>query len=824
MTMKFSVSSLFAGSLSVAVLLGGTGAVCAADPAPAASSDGGWPRVYVQAGATNTIYQPQVDSWDGFQFKARAAVAIQATGAPEPTFGVVEITARTLVDKVQRTVWFDECQVPSAKFPSAPEREAAYLEQLRKVIPNAAESMSLDRLEASLAISEETKKARSVPIQNQPPRIIFAQRPALLVPIDGEPAWRPVAGSSVQRVLNTRVLLLKDASGRIYLHLWDGYLEAPSLNGPWTVAKQVPSEVKKAEKLAADSKQVDLLAGEPDPETKKTPSLKTTPLPVIYTSTSPAELIVTAGVPNWVPINGTMLLFVTNSANDVFKCLTDQQTYVLMSGRWFRSPGFEGPWQYVPGASLPADFAQMPDASPKENVKASVPGTPQAKEMLIANSIPQTAANKRDATLDPVPQLDGPTQLQTIAGTPLSYVVNSPTPIIRVDDKSWYACQNGVWFVATSVTGPWVVATSVPAVIYSIPPTCPVHYVTYVRISTVTPSLVYVGYTPGYLGSVVSSDGVVVYGTGYYYTPWVGTIYVTSPVTYGYCAVPAWSPWTGWAFGFSVGWACGPYWYGGWYCPPPPCWGPYWGHWGGGWKYNAWGGVTVWGPGGWAGTSGNIYHQWGNWSGVSRVQGGYNAWTGNQWASKYGTAYNSRTGTIAAGQRGAVQNVYTGNYAYGGRGAAYNPNTGVAAAGGKVTVGNRNTGNDVTAGRVTVGKPGQGSTTISGVKGDSGGVYRAGDHVVATKDGNVYKPTGNGGWQQVTPSGNRSAQYDSQRTQSFQNEIQARSQGQQRSESFDSFRSSAGGNSYSRGGGGGYQQRSYGGGGGGGGFRGGGRR
>jgi hypothetical protein len=46
-----------------------------------------------------------------------------------------------------------------------------------------------------------------------------------------------------------------------------------------------------------------------------------------------------------------------------------------------------------------------------------------------------------------------------------------------------------------------------------------------------------VGYTYGYMGTVVSADGVVVYGTGYYYTPYIGpTAWVPVPVTYGYAS------------------------------------------------------------------------------------------------------------------------------------------------------------------------------------------------------------------------------------------------------------------------------------------------
>src|SRR6185503_3849105 len=101
---------------------------------------------------------------------------------------------------------------------------------------------------------------------------------------------------------------------------------------------------------------------------------------------------------------------------------------------------------------------------------------------------------------------DGAPQFQPIEGTPLSYAVNTPTPVIQVDPNTYYSVENGVWFVSTSPGGPWVVATSVPAVIYSIPPSSPLFYVTYARVYGSTPDQVYVGYTPGYLGTVVCPD------------------------------------------------------------------------------------------------------------------------------------------------------------------------------------------------------------------------------------------------------------------------------------------------------------------------------
>ncbi len=75
-------------------------------------------------------------------------------------------------------------------------------------------------------------------------------------------------------------------------------------------------------------------------------------------------------------------------------------------------------------------------------------------------------------------------------------MVNSPFPVIRVDATTWYALKDGVWFAATAAGGPWVVAASVPAVIYTIPPSSPVHYVTYVYVYGATPQYVSAGYTP----------------------------------------------------------------------------------------------------------------------------------------------------------------------------------------------------------------------------------------------------------------------------------------------------------------------------------------
>ena len=124
-----------------------------------------------------------------------------------------------------------------------------------------------------------------------------------------------------------------------------------------------------------------------------------------------------------------------------------------------------------------------------------------------------------------------------IAGTALSYAANSQTPVVMAAPNDYFACQRRRMVKMASALGPWAVATSVPSVIYTIPASCPIHYVTYAYVYGSTPSAVYVGYTPGYMGTVVAPGGVVVYGTGYSYPATVvGANYVSYPATYGYGA------------------------------------------------------------------------------------------------------------------------------------------------------------------------------------------------------------------------------------------------------------------------------------------------
>ncbi len=591
-----------------------------------------WPREFEDNGAKVDIYQPQIEKWEGTDFETRSAVAITPAGSNAPVYGVFWMKARANVDKAARIVTLNDIEVTRAMFPSVPKLQGAFLALIRKHVPSVSKTVALDHLEAGYAVSEAVKKSLTVPVRNDPPRIIYSATPALLVLVDGQPALRTMPGLDVERVINTRALILK--TGFVfYLNAFDHWYQAIDVGGPWTLASSPPASLEAAKQAAVASQSVDLMP----PGTNVV-----TTTPAIFVSTVPAELVQTEGQPNLVPIEGTDLMQIQNSDNALFFYDPNQRYYVLISGRWFDASSLEGPWGFVPYNELPKDFAKIPPTHPKANVLVSIPGTREANEAVIANSIPQTATVERnEAKLELT--YDGAPQFRIIAGTPLLYAVNTATPVIEVDAHTYYSVQNGVWFVAASPTGPWVVATSVPAVIYSIPASSPLHYVTYAQVYGSTADEVYVGYTPGYLGTEVCPDNVVVYGTGYYYPPYIGNSWVGWPCSYGFGVGFA----DNWGIGFGFGFAAGG-WLGTW-CHP-------------------W-----WGPFGWGRRHDfdyrhvslnhiDIYHHLG--PGVVHAEHnyGFNAWNGREWSHNWSTHFNPYSSRGFDHTAGARLGGYDGNF------------------------------------------------------------------------------------------------------------------------------------------------------------------
>ncbi len=805
-----------------------------------------WPREFKLSNASLYVFQPQINAWDGNLVDFRAAVGVVPTGATQEIFGVIWGTARTQVDRVARMVLLEQLTLTRSNFPTLPDNGTAYLRALQTELASVSKRIiALDRLEATLAASDTAKPA-GVPVKTDPPRILISDAPALLVRIDGPPVLRPIPNAPFERVINTQALLLRpQGSGTYYLHVYDGWLIAGTLEGPWMQAMMYPPGIDRVAQSLAKSGVVDLIDGgnaQPKPSLAKG-------VPGIYVSETPTELLVFKGQPVFTPIPQTSLTWASNTANDVFFDTADRTYYILISGRWYRGPALIGPWTYVASTSLPPDFRRIPDESPASIVLAAVAGTPQAQEAVITNSIPQTATIPRANGPTFTPTFDGPPQLQRVTGTPLQYVVNSSVPVIQVDPATYYGVQSGVWFYATTLNGLWYVAPTVPAVIYTIPLSSPLHYVTYVHVYGSTAQVVYVGYTPGYIGTVVAPDGVVVYGTGYIYQPWVGTVYYAPPVTYGVMAQPVYNPMVGMTFGFAMGvasasatyaWGATPYYHPAYYGGYPCC---------GSASANVYGhyGSTTYAgtrsvystAGGTVGTtaSGTYKNTATGTTGSYAAGRSYNPYTGQQ-AAGYGRTFNTTSGVSGSVERGATYNPQTGTATRGAAGTATGPGGtttsaeatrsanvyGQQSAQAEHTTTNPNTGTTKTGETTTAsgsqGAGAQHSTTVTNTqtgqsKTSSTAVGHEGNTAYADHNGNVYTNSGSG-WQEHTASGSQSV---SKPPESVQNDAAARSEGEER---YNSFKQTGGGSSsfasHSEGGGG-WGGRSGGGGGGRGGFR-----
>src|SRR6185369_5405797 len=208
-------------------------------------ADEGWPRRFAVGANSAAVYQPQIEEWSGNSLSARAAIAISVAESKQPLYGVLWFTARADIDKVNRLVTLSQFQVQRLSLPMAPDKSLAFETAFQARIDKQVNVIALDRLLADMAINHATTNSTSYDVKNDPPQILFSTRPALLVLVDGAPVFRPVNDTNVERIINTRVLILR-AQNKFYLRLMDGWLESQNLNGPWTIAGQTPNDLNKA--------------------------------------------------------------------------------------------------------------------------------------------------------------------------------------------------------------------------------------------------------------------------------------------------------------------------------------------------------------------------------------------------------------------------------------------------------------------------------------------------------------------------------------------------------------------------------------------------
>jgi hypothetical protein len=508
-----------------------------------------WPKeIPAEKGATITFYQPTLEELNGNVLTGRAAVSHRKSDKDEPVFGVIWFKAVLETDKDSRMGSLQNFDITKSKFST--EATQQQLDSLAAKIEREVMKWDLDISIDQILTNLESNKTLNDPyLKNDPPEIIYRNKPSTLVIIDGDPIVKMDEKMKMERVVNSSFLIVKE-EGKFYTYA----------SGLWFESNEVLSGHKHTGKLPSKIEPLyqEILKSEKENNNGKEIERPTTP-PEVIVRTKPAELLQTDGEPKYEAIAGTGLLYATNTLDEIFKDVESQRTFVLLSGRWFSATSIKGPWTYVPADKLPADFAKIPRGSEKDGVLANVAGTPEAEEAKVDAQIPQTAkVDRKTAKIDV--QFDGSPKFTAIENTSLKVAENSNVTVLQAANGKYYACENGVWFVSSSPTGPYTVSDERPADVEKIPPDNSAYNTKYVYIYETSPQYVYVGYTPGYMCTYVYGP-TVVYGTGYYYAPWYGYYYYPRPVTYGFGF--HYNPWTGWSMSFGMSYNTGWYAYGG---------------------------------------------------------------------------------------------------------------------------------------------------------------------------------------------------------------------------------------------------------------------
>ncbi len=198
MRMRWLVTILFIGTVLPRVLLAQ------------------WPRELEVDRGTIIIYQPQIESFEGNNMQARAAVSVQTSEMVAPVFGTVWLAARVETDMDERLIDVVDIAVRRIRFPNSNEaQEDTLATVIEAEFPVADLSISLDRVLVELTELED-RRASVTNLNNMPPVIEFRDSPTILVTIDGDPILERIENSDHRQVVNTPFTIIRSSGDERY--------------------------------------------------------------------------------------------------------------------------------------------------------------------------------------------------------------------------------------------------------------------------------------------------------------------------------------------------------------------------------------------------------------------------------------------------------------------------------------------------------------------------------------------------------------------------------------------------------------------------------
>jgi hypothetical protein len=577
-----------------------------APAAPAAQANAAatsaWPQQATADGVTYVMNAPAYTAISGNTVSMRASVQVRR-GNAVPVDGTVEMSAVMAHAQAPGYVELSDFQLSSCTMPDGSGAT------VQAALTSLLNGVGVESLLSNIVQGVALDSSRDVSgMSNEVPAIRVTERPTILISVNGKPVLGACGDGSWNRVVNTPSILLKSPDGTWYTRVGGTqWLSSDQMQGGYVQASAPPADV--VQDVGRQPRSPVGSSGQAPPAAGATPP----GIPDVIVATVPTLVVSVDGAPRlqaacdgvqWASNCAAPLLF------------SGDRWWTIGSGRWFSTDDLMGgTWSYVPAKSLPASFASLPATGPLASARASVPGTLEANSAAAASGIIRAITVPRTGAQCSV-RYHGQPQFRPLDGG-LAYATNSSQPVIQCNG-AWYCCDDGAWYQAAAQSGPWTVCDSVPAAIYSLPPSCPAYACTYVSVVASSPDSVTFGSSGGYMGTYMQ-DGVPVYGTGYDYNrtdpqpadPSMrgnpNYVAPSCPSTYGnqaqysydtgtYAPAPGygyydyadmypsvyengyggwgWSPYWGCAYGYGCGWGYG-YGYGGW-----GAWNRGWNNWG----------------------------------------------------------------------------------------------------------------------------------------------------------------------------------------------------------------------------------------------------
>jgi hypothetical protein len=200
------------------------------------------------------------------------------------------------------------------------------------------------------------------------PVVYYASEPAELLLLDGEPEWVAIGDGGLSYADNTEQELFR-VGGDVFLLLSGRWFKAVKLEGPWTLATNLPdafqdippedsekphemSFVRSSIPGTEEAWEAALVASIPRKAEIQRGSEEALDIDVNY-----------AGEPVFSPIEDTGIELAVNTS---YQVLRYEGTYYLChNATWLTGLSAQGPWQFAD--SIPDQFALIPPSSPAYN-------------------------------------------------------------------------------------------------------------------------------------------------------------------------------------------------------------------------------------------------------------------------------------------------------------------------------------------------------------------------------------------------------------------------------------------------------------------------